>query len=296
MNYYERHLGDYARDTVHLSLIEHGVYTILLDRYYATEAPIPVDQTHRICRARTREEREAVDAVLREFFAQEDDGWHSARCDAEIARFRESVPDREARRANAKERQRRARERRAEMFEALRGHGIVPTYDAPTSELVTLLSRVTSHAVTQPITRDDTAIHTPDTRHQTPEKSKSKDMCAVAHVAAPAGASRFSEFWEIYPRKIAKAACEAKWRSKKCEAHADEIIANLKARIAWEWRGKDLQFIPHPATYLTQERWLDEIATHQSRAHPSVAERFGDKHYAGSEDHELPEHLRPDAV
>lgn len=27
MNYYERHLGDYARDTGHLSIMEHGVYT-----------------------------------------------------------------------------------------------------------------------------------------------------------------------------------------------------------------------------------------------------------------------------
>ena len=36
MNYYERHLGDYARDTGHLSMLEHGAYSLLLDRYYAT--------------------------------------------------------------------------------------------------------------------------------------------------------------------------------------------------------------------------------------------------------------------
>jgi uncharacterized protein YdaU (DUF1376 family) len=51
MNYYERHLGDYAKDTGHLSLLEHGVYTLLLDRYYATESGIPEDQGHRIARA-----------------------------------------------------------------------------------------------------------------------------------------------------------------------------------------------------------------------------------------------------
>ena len=30
MNYYERHLGDYARDTAHLSMMEHGAYGLLL--------------------------------------------------------------------------------------------------------------------------------------------------------------------------------------------------------------------------------------------------------------------------
>jgi hypothetical protein len=32
MKFYQRHLGDYARDTAHLSLLEHGVYSVLLDR------------------------------------------------------------------------------------------------------------------------------------------------------------------------------------------------------------------------------------------------------------------------
>ena len=44
MNYYERHLGDYAKDAGHLSMLEHGAYSLLLDRYYTTEQPIPADQ------------------------------------------------------------------------------------------------------------------------------------------------------------------------------------------------------------------------------------------------------------
>lgn len=68
MNYYERHLGDYIRDTAHLSLLEHGVYNVLLDRCYVTECGIPDDQKYRISRARTDEERQAVDVILDEFF------------------------------------------------------------------------------------------------------------------------------------------------------------------------------------------------------------------------------------
>lgn len=86
MNYYERHLGDYARDTAHLSLLEHGVYTLLLDRYYATESGIPADQAHRLARARSRDERAAVDAVLEEFFALVDGVWTNRRVEEEIAK------------------------------------------------------------------------------------------------------------------------------------------------------------------------------------------------------------------
>lgn len=88
MNYWERHIGDYARDTAHLSLLEHGVYTLLLDRYYATEAPIPEDQAHRVARARSKEEKAAVDAVLSEFFTLAGGVWTNGRCDEEIEKAR----------------------------------------------------------------------------------------------------------------------------------------------------------------------------------------------------------------
>jgi uncharacterized protein YdaU (DUF1376 family) len=88
VNYYERHLGDYAKDAGHLSMVEHGAYTLLLDRYYATEQPIPADQVYRVCRARTDDERAAVDAVLAEFFVLTDGAWAQGRADAELDRYR----------------------------------------------------------------------------------------------------------------------------------------------------------------------------------------------------------------
>src|SRR5690606_5795462 len=84
----ERHLGDYARDTGHLSLLEHGVYNLLLDRYYITEAGIPSDQVYRVARARTEDERAAVDAVLSEFFDLVDGVWINSRCEQEIELYR----------------------------------------------------------------------------------------------------------------------------------------------------------------------------------------------------------------
>ncbi len=91
MNYYKRHIGDYAAATRHLSLLEHGVYTILMDVYYAAEKALPLEMrdVQRLVGARSDEEREAVAVVLSEFFEKTDDGWHQGRCDKEIGHKQE---------------------------------------------------------------------------------------------------------------------------------------------------------------------------------------------------------------
>lgn len=89
MNYYERHIGDYLKDTAHLSLLEHGIYTRLMDVYYTREAAIPEEQAARLVGARSKEEREALDAVLNEFFQRTANGWMQERCEREIERYQD---------------------------------------------------------------------------------------------------------------------------------------------------------------------------------------------------------------
>lgn len=91
MNYYPHHLGDYAKDTKHLSLIEHGAYRCMLDVYYATEKPLPKDRQalYRLVGARSGQERKAVDVVLAEFFNDSPDGWRNTRADREIASWQD---------------------------------------------------------------------------------------------------------------------------------------------------------------------------------------------------------------
>lgn len=87
MNYYKRHLGDYSRDAGHLSMLEHGAYTMLLDRYYTSEKPIPKGDVYRITRARSKPEKEATDVVLSEFFILDDAGYRNRRADEELNRY-----------------------------------------------------------------------------------------------------------------------------------------------------------------------------------------------------------------
>lgn len=73
MHYYQHNIGDYRKDTGHLSLLEHGVYRQLLDWFYLDEKPIPADTevVMRRLQARTDEEKKAVTIVLSEFFSTE---------------------------------------------------------------------------------------------------------------------------------------------------------------------------------------------------------------------------------
>lgn len=182
MNYFEHHIGDYDEATSHLTACEDGIYSRMLRKYYATEQPLIADVTklQRLLRAKTREEKDAVVNMLEEFFHLETDGWHQLRCDEDIAEYHAGEPEREEKRTNARERQRRARERRRALFEQLRSHNIVPPWDTKTVALESLLSRVTDAPVTEPVTRDDTATQSPDTRHQTPDTKEKKEKRVAA--------------------------------------------------------------------------------------------------------------------
>lgn len=74
------------------------------------------------------------------------------------------------------------------------------------------------------------------------------------------GRDRFADFWDAYPRKVGKKPSREKWQRKRLDAKADEIIADVKDRMARDRRWLD-GYIPNPATYLNQERWNDEVET-----------------------------------
>lgn len=88
MNFYKHHLGDYAQATAHLTFVEDAAYSRLIRKYYAEEKPLPLEikAIHRLVGARTKEEKQAVEDVLEEFFLKTSDGWRNKRCDEEIER------------------------------------------------------------------------------------------------------------------------------------------------------------------------------------------------------------------
>ena len=86
MYYYQHHIGDYRRDTGHLTLLEHGIYRQLLDLYYITEKPFDASAMRLIC-VRTTDEEEAYKRVLNDFFVLKNGKYHHKRCQIEIEGF-----------------------------------------------------------------------------------------------------------------------------------------------------------------------------------------------------------------
>lgn len=71
----------------------------------------------------------------------------------------------------------------------------------------------------------------------------------------------FDRFWDLYPRKIGKPAAKKSLKAKfgpMVMRDQLDFWDGLHRWVAyWENSGTDIQFIPHPATFLNQERYND---------------------------------------
>ncbi len=72
---------------------------------------------------------------------------------------------------------------------------------------------------------------------------------------------QFNIFWMAYPRKVGKGAAEKIWEKMKGDKELfDKIIqAVANQRNSEQWLRDNGVFIPHPATWLNQRRWEDEV-------------------------------------
>ena len=89
MIWYKFHLGDYITHTTHLSDAEDLAYRRLLDLYYMSEAPIPLDAS--LVARKIRLDLDITESVLGEFFEKTSEGYRNNRCDAEIAKYQHQV-------------------------------------------------------------------------------------------------------------------------------------------------------------------------------------------------------------
>jgi uncharacterized protein YdaU (DUF1376 family) len=85
MHYYQFHIGDYLSATSHLSNDEDLAYRRLLDMYYDTEKPIPID-IQWVSR-RLRLGSEIIQSVLNDMFEYTEFGYKNSRADEEIRAY-----------------------------------------------------------------------------------------------------------------------------------------------------------------------------------------------------------------
>ena len=247
MNFYKRYIGDYQRDTGHLSVLEHGAYTLLLDAFYATERPLPENKNtlYRLVRANTKREREAVDFVLSEFWSLEGGKWLNRRALTEIEKAS----------AQAETNRRIAVERET--------------------------NRSTNRSTKRGTNRSTKGqpIHS---HSQTPEPEKSKQPPKPpARKLADVLPENFVEFWEAYPRnamgrKVGKLAALKRWKTIRPSPElAAKILATLAIQTASSTGATARAKItyPTPPPGLTRDAGLMRPGKHSSSARIESSKR-----------------------
>jgi hypothetical protein len=89
-------------------------------------------------------------------------------------------------------------------------------------------------------------------------------------IAAPS----FTEFWILYPRKVARKDAERAWSRLGDRAQLAAMVGIIAWREVWayEYRMREdaYDYVPHPATWLNGERWEDEVPA-RFKPKPAVA-------------------------
>ena len=77
----------------------------------------------------------------------------------------------------------------------------------------------------------------------------------------------FEIFWKEYPNHKAKKKALQSWYRLKPTLELTQIIVEAvrKAKESPQWKKDNGQFIPHPTTYLNQERWNDELESPKTK-------------------------------
>jgi hypothetical protein len=91
----------------------------------------------------------------------------------------------------------------------------------------------------------------------------------------------FVRFWTAYPRKVARPAAVRAWQKlatemdgPRGEALVSSILAGIERyKRTEQWQRDEGRFIPHPATWLNQRRWEDDLSTPATQPTSLPAER-----------------------
>lgn len=93
------------------------------------------------------------------------------------------------------------------------------------------------------------------------EKRERKDASAEAN---------FVEWYLAYPKHVGRGQAEKAYRHALKKADPP-VLLEAAQKFAAASVGKEPRFIPHPATWLNGERWLDDLSAGQAQAQQSPA-------------------------
>jgi hypothetical protein len=92
---------------------------------------------------------------------------------------------------------------------------------------------------------------------------------------------QFEEFWQLYPRKAGKKAAKKAWSGIAPDAALFAAIMSAigDAKRYWTIHGISQKHIPHPSTWLNEERWDDEYSADDLSSANKGGEHHGEANY-----------------
>jgi hypothetical protein len=98
-----------------------------------------------------------------------------------------------------------------------------------------------------------------------------KNTCA----SESAYSSDFEEWWTAYPKKRSKEAAFKAWKKAKSKLPAlDRHIQIVKNwSMTDDWKKEGGQFIPYPQKWLSEGKWMDELASNKQASNNKWGDR-----------------------
>jgi hypothetical protein len=99
----------------------------------------------------------------------------------------------------------------------------------------------------------------------------------------------FEHWWSAYPRKVGKGAALKRWKAISRQQRADAVDALPRHVEHWRLSRTEVQFIPHPATWLSQGRWDDVLITEQRQPSAPSAALYAAERFRQAQERERPQ-------
>ena len=108
--------------------------------------------------------------------------------------------------------------------------------------------------------RNTETVHTDiSTYKRNNNKIKKENKISCASAEKKSVDNSFEEFWKNYPVKKNPKGARRIWEKHKYGEKLPIILKDIHERLRNDHQWQNKNFIPHPSTYLNNERWLDEI-------------------------------------
>ncbi len=137
---------------------------------------------------------------------------------------------------------------------------------------VTLPSNVTVTSGNGEVTNCNTEIDTEKEKEKEIERDIEKD---TEQEQKSKYSPEFERWWNLYLRKQGKGQAYKVWKRDKLDKRIDELLEKLEEQNKYQFSHTDIQYIPHPSTYLNGSRYDDEIENPTPPNPPKGSSRNG---------------------